>query len=74
MEQKTLDLKTLPLVGFDLIADYFMDLNSNHLFKSYRTSGTYFSSTDSVYNWLRDKEYDEVDEDKSDEPPFKMFH
>ena len=63
MDDKVLDLKTLPLVGFDFLAQYWMAVNnkaSNVLEKHKRTRLEV-----KVYSWQRqkDKEYDKVQED-----------
>jgi hypothetical protein len=71
MQDKLLDLSSLPLIGFDLIAEYWMKVNDqvNNIKKKYKR----VKIEEKVYAWQKDTEYNKVQEDDTDEPPFSVW-
>ena len=71
MKDKLLDLKTLPLVGFEFIAEYWMKVNDqiNNIKKRMKR----IKVQEKVYSWQKDTEYNKVEEDDQDDPPFSVW-
>ena len=77
LAQKTLDLKTLPLVGFEFLSEYWISVNE----KQMKVQKKFSYSRGKVYNYGKKanfwdkaaKECEEVDEDKSEDPVFTVI-
>ena len=74
MEAGELNLKTLPLVGFEFLGAFWISINVDK--KKVRSAKKVESKKeDKIIQWWQKeyKEYDEVEEDRNDDPPFTVL-
>jgi len=71
IDSKALDLKTLPYVGFEFLAQYWISVNMNNSKVLKIEKEAKKESTWSY--WKKQNEADDVEEDKADDPLFSVL-